>query len=116
MENNEKKKSKTFVEALEDPTLAHFHEAIKSIQNKPFSQLFPKKHEITLTHVVEHNVGKLFDENPHMPIKMVVATVFAPLTDDIPATLMLKLTKIIIEKWESLSLNSLQEKRTALVA
>ena len=112
----ENKKSKTFEEALEDPTLAHFHEAIRFIQNKPFSQLFPKKHEITLTHVVEHNVGKLFDDNPNMPIKMVIATVFAPITDDIPAPLMLKLTKKIIEKWESLSIGSLQEKGTALVA
>jgi hypothetical protein len=116
MEKNENKKSKTFVEALEDPTLTHLHDAIRSIQNKPFSQLFPKKHEITLTHVVEHNTLKLFDVNPNLPIKMVIATIFAPLTEDIPAPLMLKLTKKIIEKWESLSVSSLTETGTALVA
>ena len=52
---------------------------------------------------MESKTRKLFIENPNMPIKTVLITVFEPLTEDIPAPLVLKLTKKIIQKWESLS-------------
>ena len=108
MKNNEKSKSMTYEEALKDPSMAEFHEIIRRFQTTPHSQIFPKKHEMGLLSVVEINTRKLFIENPNMPIKTVLTTVFEPLTEDIPAPLVLKLTKKIIQKWESLSATLLQ--------
>ena len=103
MKNIEKSKSMTYEEALQDPSMSEFHAIIKRLQTTPHSQIFPKKHEMTLLSVVEIDTRKLFIENPNMPLKTVLTNVFEPLTDDIPAPLVLKLTKKIIQKWESLS-------------
>ena len=103
MNNNEKNKSMTYEGALQDPSIAEFHDLIRYVHKTPFSKMFPKKHELTLTYLVESKTRKLFIENPNMPIKTVLTTVFEPLTEDIPAPLVLKLTKKIIQKWESLS-------------
>jgi hypothetical protein len=115
MENNIENKTVTFDEALADPAFAHFHEAIHYIRKTPFSQMFPKKHELSLTRVVKDDVKKLFNKNPNMPIKLVITTVFEPLTNDIPAPLFLKLTQTIIEKWESLSTVVYEEKEAMSV-
>ena len=103
MKNNEKSKSMTYEEALKDPSMAEFHEIIRRFQTTPHSQIFPKKHEMALLSVVGMDTRKLFIENPNLQIKTVVTTILQPLTDDIPAPLVLKLTKKIIQKWESLS-------------
>ena len=103
MKNDEENKSMTYEEALQDPSLAQFHDVIRYVHKTPFSQMFPKKHELTLLGLAESKTIKLFKENPNMPIKTVLTTVFEPLTEDIPAPLVLKLTKKIIQKWESLS-------------
>ena len=103
MKNIEKSKSMTYEEALQDPSMSEFHAIIKRLQTTPHSQIFPKKHEMTLLSVVEIDTRKLFIANPNLQIKTVVTTILQPLTDDIPAPLVLKLTKKIIQKWESLS-------------
>ena len=59
--------------------------------------------QMGLMSVVAMDTRKLFLENPNIPIKTVVMTILQPLTEDIPAPLVLKLTKKIIQKWESLS-------------
>jgi hypothetical protein len=105
----------TYDEVLADPSLAEFHEAIHYLRKTTFSQRFPKKHELTLTDVVNEKAKKLFTENPDMPIKMVITTIFEPLTNDIPAPLFLKLTQTIIEKWESLSSVAYEEKEVMSV-
>ena len=103
MKEIKENKDLTYEEALNDPSLAHIHDLIRYVQKTPFSQMFPKKHELTLIGLAESKTRKLFIENPNMPLKTVLTTVFEPLTDDIPAPLVLKLTKKIIQKWESLS-------------
>lgn len=108
MKNNEKDKSLTFEEALQDPSLAHIHESILYLQKTPFSQMFPKKNELSLTAIVEMEARNLFIENPNLPIKKVITTIFEPLTDDIPAPLVLKLTQKIIQQWSKLTATSLK--------
>lgn len=116
MKNIEKKKYRTAEEVLNDPSLAEYHEAIRATRNKPFSQMFPKKHEMSLTSLVKQKAVLLFKTNPNLPIKVVVLTIFEPLTNDIPAPLMLKLTEKIIEQWESLSAAAAQENPIAIAA
>lgn len=116
MKNKEIDNNITIEQALEDPAYARFHDAIRLFRNTPASTLFPKKHEMGLTYLVERKTVILFEENPKMPIKSVITTVFEPLTDDIPAPLLLKLTKKIIAKWTKLQGQSLQENRMAAVA
>lgn len=107
MNKTEENKKMTIEEVLQDPSLERFHDAIRLVQNTPFSTLFPKKHELTLTHFVVMGTTDLYNENPNIPIKKVITTIFDDLTDDIPAPLMLKLTKKIIEKWSKLSAESI---------
>jgi hypothetical protein len=116
MKDTAKKKSMTYEEALKDSSLTEYHEAIRAISNKPFSQLFPKKHELSLIDVVGMNTIVLFKKSPYLPIKLVITTIFEPLTNDIPAPLMLKLTEKIIEQWESLSATAAQETQIAIAA
>ena len=103
MKNMEKSKSMTYEEALQDPSIAEFHDFIRYVQKTPFSKMFPKKHQMSLLSIVGMDTRKLFIENPNLQIKTVVTTILQPLTEDIPAPLVLKLTKKIIQKWESLS-------------
>jgi methyltransferase-like protein len=105
MKDNNDNKFKTVEDILDDPSWANHHDAIRYALNTPFSQLFPKKHELTLMHIVENDTQELFNENPKMSIKKVIMIIFEDLTDDIPAPLMLKLTKRIIEKWQKLTIN-----------
>lgn len=116
MKNKEKKQSISVEEALNDPSLAEYHEAIRATHNKPFSQLFPKKHEMSLSSHIRMKTKALYEKSPNMPIKLVITTIFEPLTNDIPAPLMLKLTEKIIEQWESLSATAAQENTIAIAA
>ena len=114
MKNIKESRSMTFEEALQDPSLAPIHEHIRYLQNTPFSKIFPKKHELTLTYLVESKARRLYTENPNMPIKKVITTIFEPLTDDIPAPLMLKLTQNIIDLWAKLFVTNQQDNRVAI--
>jgi hypothetical protein len=90
-------------------------ESIRRAKNKPLSQLMPRKHELVITDLVKSKIVKLHKENPDMPIKKVITTIFEPLTDDIPAPLMLKLTQKIIEDWTALS-QKIRQDKTASIA
>jgi hypothetical protein len=114
MELTENRKM-TYEEVLADPSLAEFHEAIHYLRRTTFSQRFPKKHELILTDSVKEKAKELFRENPNMPIKMVITTIFEPMTNDISASLFLKLTQTIIKKWESLSTVVYEEKEVMSV-
>lgn len=113
MKENKNNKTLTFDEALQNPALAHVKDALQHLQHAPASQLIPKKHALVLTLTVERKVLKLHKENPNMPIKKVITTVFEPLTDDIPAPLMLKLTQTIIDMWAKLSSTVYQDNAVA---
>jgi hypothetical protein len=104
MKNIEENKVPTIEEALKDSTHARFHEVLRFVQNKPSSELMPKKHELILTDLVEMKAQKLHTETPNLPMKKVITTIFESLTDDIPTPLVLKLTQKIIDVWENCSL------------
>lgn len=110
MKNTEKNKE-SLKEALENPSHSKYHEAIRYVQNTPFSLMFPKKHEATLIDIATKKTITLHEENPSTPLKKVVNTIFESLTDDIPAPLILKITKKIIEKWTTLSKANLTENK-----
>ncbi len=102
MKNIENKN--TIEDIIKDPALREEMKTfVQYVQNTPFSTMFPKKHELTMTHLVKQKTQKLYQSNPDMPIKQVITLVFEPLTDDIPAPLALKLTKTIIDTWVKLS-------------
>jgi hypothetical protein len=113
MKNIEENKVPTIEEALKDPAHARFHEVLRYVQNKPSSELMPKKHELILTDLVEMKAKKLYTETPNLPMKKVITTIFESLTDDISAPLVLKLTQKIIDVWENCSLMIQKEKAVA---
>lgn len=114
MKDSGKSRTMSYEEILQDSSLAHMHEMVRYVHNKPLSQLMPKKHESSLTSWIEIKTVKLYTENPNMPIKKVITTIFEPLTDDIPAPLMLKLTQHIIDLWAKLFVTNQQDNRVAI--
>ena len=115
MKDIQQKNDLSFEEVLQDPSLAHLHGLVRYVQKTPFSQMFPKKNELSLMSIVAIETRALFFKNPNIPIKTVVTTIFERLTDDIPAPLVLKLTQKIIAKWESLSVELPQNRETMAV-
>lgn len=103
---NIKEKSISFEEALQIPELSHFHEVIHYLEKTPFSQVFPKKYEKSITNMANQQTATLFKEKPTLPLKNVINKVMSELPDDLSAKLILKMTKLIIQKWESLSASS----------
>ena len=100
---NIKEKSISFEEALQMPELAHFHEVIYYLEKTPFSQVFPKKYEKSIENMAIQQIAALFKEQPTLHLKNVINKVMSELPDDLSAKLILKMTKLIIQKWESLS-------------
>jgi hypothetical protein len=98
-----KEKNITFEEALQMPELAHFHEVIRYLERTPFSEAFPKKYEKSLERMVSEHTFSLFKEQPSLPLKTVITTTLQTLPDDLSAKLILKMTKLTIQKWEDLT-------------
>ena len=117
MKTIQEQKIKTFNEVLKDSELAELHDAIQYLHKTPFSKVFPKKHEMGLTDFALEQTILLFNENPYSPIKIALTTILGKITnEDISASLMLKLTKKIINKWDNLSYSFQQENQTAVAA
>ena len=53
----------SYEEALQDPSLADMHEAIRFVYGKPASVLYPRKHEKALTSVARMDTRKLFKKS-----------------------------------------------------
>jgi DNA integrity scanning protein DisA with diadenylate cyclase activity len=91
-------------EVMKDPEKAKQIEAfIIYAEKTPFSKMFPKKYELSVEQSVYDEVQALFVINPTTPLKSVVTTVLNSLDEDISADLLLKMTRLIIQEWESLS-------------
>ncbi len=110
MENNRKSKTRTFDEALEMPELAHFHEAIIFLKNKPTGTLFPAKYAASVEHLVVRKVMNLREETPAMPLKSVISRTLDGLPDNLPDDLLLKMTRLIIDEWQTISTAAYAEK------
>ncbi len=106
MENSKGNKTMTFEEMLADPEFAHVHEGLRYLQRTPPNELFPKKYEKSMIGLALTDAVELFQENPNMPLKMVISTIIASFDDDLSADLILKMTPKIIEKWKKMSLAS----------
>jgi hypothetical protein len=91
-------------EVMKDPEKAQQIEAfIHYVEKTPYSKMFPKKYEMGIERIVLQYTGQLFEEHPNLPLKNVVSTVLNSLKEDLSAELLLKMTKVIIEKWARVS-------------
>lgn len=103
MKEIKKNPSMTYEEVLQNPSLAHFHEAIHLLQNRSHNNIFPHQYESSVMSVAESHVIKLLGKKPEMSLKTVVAKVIAHFPEDLSADLISKMTHTIIEKWTELS-------------
>ena len=109
MKNIRQHKSISFEDALKDASLVHFHEAIRSVQNKSNKDISPKKYEKSMLNLAESDTVRFFKENPNMSIKTIVAAIIQSFPDEVSPDMILKMTKKIVEKWQSLSSSYRQE-------
>ena len=103
MENIKENRTMTFEEMLADPSFSHVHEGLRYLQRTDPKDIVPKKYEKSMIGLALTDTVELFQKNPNMPLKKVIATVINSFDDDLRADLILKMTKQIIEKWEKLS-------------
>ena len=88
MGNNKKSKTVTFDAALQMPELAHFHEAIKFLENKPIGTLFPDKYEASIKHIAVKNAYVLFETDPTLPLNKVISIIMDNLPNDLSSPLL----------------------------
>ena len=100
---NTEERTISFEEALEMPEYVDFHEVIRYLQKTPPEDVFPEKFQASLKRAVIEKTESLFDENSLMPLKNVVTTILGGLSEELSAKLLLKMTQLIIKKWEKLS-------------
>jgi hypothetical protein len=81
------------------------------LQKTPFSKAFPNKYKATTKREALEKTFELFEENPNMLLKTVVTTVLNDLDDDLSETLVLEMTRVIIEKWKKLTAPTYAEKQ-----
>jgi predicted alpha/beta-fold hydrolase len=101
----------TIEEALEMPEYADMHEAMRYAMNTPFKKMFPKKYEMSMNRTIARKTQEIFESNPSMPLKNVIATVLNSLRDDLDADFVLKMTQLIIKEWKELSMTISTNKR-----
>jgi uncharacterized protein (DUF2267 family) len=99
----EEEKQLTLEKILEMPEMSDWHAAIRYAQTTPFSKMFPKKHEMSLSRVITLRVRRAFEENAHTTLKDVVSTILGGLKDDISPELIVKMTQLIVDEWTKLS-------------
>ncbi len=102
-------KSLTYQEILDNPELSQFHDVVRFLQKRGKRPLFPEKFEMSMKRLVSRTIDTLFDETPTMPLNKVIAAVMDKLPNDVPPPLLLKMTQVAIEQWESLSQDAVKE-------
>ena len=97
---------------IENPKFAQqCQDVYDYLQKTPFSKAFPNKYKAITKTDAKIKTHELFGENPNMPLKTVVTTVLNSLDDDLSETLVLEMTRVIIEKWKQLTAPVYAEKR-----
>ena len=93
-------------EALLDPSYAEVHEDLRYVLNTvlktPYKDRMPKHYEKSMTSLTLERAVELFEKQPNMPIKAVLNALWQYIPEDTSASLVLNITKKVIEKWEQL--------------
>lgn len=92
----------TFEEALQDPSLSHYHEIIHFLEEDEDAILFPKKFMMSLKHIIEIDIRKLYKESPSMPLLRVVLTSLEGVNENMTTEMILEITAHILKEWASL--------------
>jgi hypothetical protein len=116
MEIKLENKPMSFDEVLQTPELSELHEVIRYLQKTPNKDIFPKKYEMSMEDATIREVGRVFQDNPYCALKIVIMTVLEKLPDDLSAILILKMTKLIIQEWGTLSKATVIEERVLQAA
>lgn len=93
----------TSEQILQMPELAHMYEAVRFLEGKDGRDLFPRKYQESMLDSAERDAYLLFKENSNLPIKEVIVSILATYPSDVRGDILLKMTQVIIQKWEKLS-------------
>ena len=113
MKNIVENKTITMEEALLDPSYAEVHEDLRYVLNTvlktPYKDRMPKHYEKSMTSLTLERAVELFEKQPNMPIKAVLNALWQYIPEDTSASLVLNITKKVIEKWEQLMAGKTQQ-------
>ena len=116
MKNNKNRKRMTEEEVLQDPSLSHFHEAIRFLKDKPNKDIFPKQYETAIIDVSMQRLTEHFEKQPNVSFKTLLARVLTQLPADVTPLLLSKVVKEATEVWEELVTSTQKENQTLTAA
>lgn len=96
------KDSTTFEEALQDPSLSHFHEVIRFLEANGDKILFPTKFMMSMKDSVIRKLRKLHAETPDMAFLNVVITTLTGRNENMTPEMILEITDFIMKEWQNL--------------
>ncbi len=103
MKKMESKITVSMEDALAMPEYGHFHEVIEFLQKTPPSEIFPENYQKSLNRIVPEMVEHLYMESATLPLRDVITSILAQLSNELTAKQLLKTTQLIIKKWEKLT-------------
>jgi hypothetical protein len=109
--NNVKSKIWTPSEILDNPEMADFHEAALFLHNNNGKILFPRKFLIGVKSMIAQRVPEMYKNDPQMPITEVVSAILSGLDKRTDSDMILKITKWIVEEWQSVSSSKVIQKK-----
>ena len=92
----------TAEKVLQDPSLAHFHEAIHFMEKNKDKIFFPEKFMLNLKHWVTQDLKILYRKSPNMPLLDVVITTLTGMNEKMTPEMITEITNFAMTKWESL--------------
>jgi hypothetical protein len=82
------------------PELAHLYEVVLFLEKNKNTVFFPEKYEASILEIAEEDTHELFEQQPTMPLKNVIAAIVPTFSTELSGELILKVTKKIVQTWQ----------------
>jgi hypothetical protein len=94
-------KPTTFEEALQDPAHQDMWEVIRFLENHEGDILFPEKFLASHKDAVLRKIQRLQVQSPALSLKDALFEILNDIPENVPAHLLIELTRFAIEEWEA---------------
>jgi hypothetical protein len=96
-----KSESISFGETLSEPAYEHLRDVALFLDKARDEELFQEKYLATQEGIIVRKVKSLHLESPQMPLNKVVATILSNVPENTSPDMLLELTRMTIDVWES---------------
>lgn len=98
-----KSKTLTAEDIMKTPEMADFHETALFLQKNKGKILFSRKFLVAVKSMVAQRVPQMYETNPSMPLTEVVTAILKGLDKRTDGDMLIKITKWIVDEWQSVT-------------